>query len=244
MNNYLVFIPAYNEASTIGQIIGQIHQLREDPDILVIDDGSGDSTRDILEKTSGIYTLYHQANLGYGQTLIDGFNFAGEKGYEYVITIDSDKQHQPSEIPLFIEQSKQLGVDILSGSRYLHPSGEGLMKAPADRVKVNRRITARINQITGYRLTDAFCGFKLYRVKALNRLNLNEQGYGMPLQFWIQAWKKGLTLRELPVQMIYFDHDPTVRASHSNLCQRYKYYLDVIEKEKMTYETTDISRSS
>ena len=246
MNNpTLIFIPVYNEGKNIHQLIRQIKNLPYELDILVIDDGSNDNTKAILRDMPSMHTIFHSSNKGYGQTLIDGFNYATEKGYDNVITIDSDKQHQPEEIPLFIDAAESTDADIISGSRYLKPGREIFMKAPADRVKVNRRITQKINSLSGYQLTDTFCGFKLYRVDALKKLQLTEPGYGMPLQLWIQAWKKGLTVREVPVQLIYFNHSKdAASASANNLCQRYRYYLKIIEKEKQPYETSDISRSS
>lgn len=241
----LVFIPVYNEENNIQQIIGQIRQLPYDLDVLVIDDGSTDNTKAILQKIPAIHTIFHGVNQGYGQTLIDGFDYAMKKGYENLVTIDSDKQHQPEEIPVFLEAAKGNHPDILSGSRYLQAGEATYRKAPPDRVKVNRRITKKINSITGYHLTDAFCGFKLYRVDALKKLHLTEQGYGMPLQLWMQAWRKGLSVDEIPVELIYISHAPAdTPGAFSNLFRRYRYYLQIIEKEREPYETSDISRSS
>jgi len=240
---YLVFIPVYNEKDTIGEIVDQIRQLPYDLDILVIDDGSSDGTREILNRRNDIRVILHHENLGYGQTLIDGFRRASEQGFDYVITIDSDKQHQPREIPLFIEKAEQGRWDIISGSRYLGASGEDYLEAPEDRVKVNQRITRKINQLTGYQLTDSFCGFKLYRVKALEKFQLDETDYGMPLQLWLQAWKNNLKVTEVPVKLIYFDHRVS-RASPLRSFRRYRYYLQIIEKEIQKYETTDISSTS
>ncbi len=241
----LVFIPVYNEEKNIRQIIGQIRQLPYDLDVLVIDDGSTDNTKAILRKIPAIHTIFHGVNQGYGQTLLDGFDYAIEEGYENVITIDSDKQHQPEEIPVFLEAAKGNHPDILSGSRYLQAGEATYRKAPPDRVKVNRRITKKINSITGYHLTDAFCGFKLYRVDALKKLHLTEQGYGMPLQLWMQAWRKGLSVEEIPVELIYISHAPAdTPGALTNLFRRYRYYLQIIEKEKEPYETSGISRPS
>jgi len=243
--NHLVFIPVYNEEKNIHQIIRQIQKLPYDLDVLVIDDGSQDKTKAVLQEIDGIHTIFHASNEGYGQTLIDGFNYAIDRRYENIITIDSDKQHQPKEIPLFLEAAEGSRSDIISGSRYLHPDQETYMKAPVDRVKVNRRITEKINFLTGYHLTDAFCGFKLYRVDALKKLKLTEPGYGMPLQLWIQAGKNKLSVSEVPVELIYFDHNTGVAyPSFMNLCRRYRYYLKIIDKATQAHETTYISRPS
>lgn len=239
---HLVFIPVYNEEDTIEEIVSQILQLPYNLDILVIDDGSSDGTREIAKQLRGIRVVLHSQNLGYGQTLIDGFHYASELGFDYLITIDSDKQHQPGEIPLFLEKANKGSWDIISGSRYLGASSENYLEAPEDRVKVNQRITQKINQLTGYHLTDSFCGFKMYRVEALQKLHLTETGYGMPLELWIQAWKNNLTITEVPVKLIYFDHR-LEKATPLRTFRRYRYYLQIIKNETQKYETTDISRA-
>lgn len=244
MKNILVFIPVYNEARSIRSIIHEIRNTTEDVDILIIDDGSTDETPTILKKTENIHAIRHSENQGYGKTLIDGFTYATDKGYKYVITIDSDKQHQPREINKFLKATQQHNSDIISGSRYLNITQDELKKAPADRIKINRKITSIINSITGFQLTDSFCGFKLYKVKALRQLNLTEKGYGLPLQLWFQAWKKGLTVSEIPVQLIYFDHTPRQTSSWQNMFRRYRYYLRIIQKETDSHEYNDYSSAS
>lgn len=244
MSDFLVFIPVYNEENSIRGVVNEIWHTTNNVDILIIDDGSTDNTPHIVQQTEDIYTIRHPQNEGYGKTLIDGFNYADEKGYQYVITIDSDKQHQPGEINKFIRAVDQYGSDIITGSRYLNISHEEIKKAPEDRIRINRKITEMINQMTGFQLTDSFCGFKLYRVETLRKLRLTETGYGLPLQLWIQAWKKGLSVTEIPVQLIYFDHTPEQTSSWSNMFRRYKYYLQIIQKEKEEYEYNDNSSTS
>lgn len=241
MIKYLVFIPAYNVESSIEEVIDTIRRAQWGTDILVIDDGSTDATGALLNRMEDIFVIRNEGNRGYGATLIKGFEFAFRHSYDYIITLDGDKQHQPYEITRFIGENKHRDVDILSGSRYLWASGKELTDAPAERMKVNKRITRTINQLTGYHLTDAFCGFKLYRVEALKKLHLTEPGYGMPLQLLLEAWKKGLSIREVPVKMIYFDRER--RLVHQKLFRRYRYYLEIIKNETETYETTDISRA-
>ncbi|MCF8231678.1 MAG: glycosyltransferase family 2 protein [Bacteroidales bacterium] len=241
MTKYLVFIPAYNVESSIEEVIDTIRRAQWGVDILVIDDGSTDGTGRLLNHMEGIFVLQNDKNKGYGATLIKGFEFAISHNYDYLITLDGDKQHQPYEIARFIRENKNQPVDILSGSRYLEASDNDLTQAPAERMKVNKRITSYINSITGYNLTDAFCGFKLYRVEALRKLHLSEPGYGMPLQLLLEAWKKELSIREVPVKMIYFDRER--RIVHQKLYGRYRYYLEIIKNETETYETTDISRA-
>jgi dolichol-phosphate mannosyltransferase len=243
MYKYLIFIPVYNEENSLKDIISELESYYDIADILVIDDGSNDQTQQLMHQMPDINKIYHRNNKGYGATLLEGFRYAIDHQYHYVITIDSDKQHQPSEIENFLEVNEKERFDIISGSRYLVTSESHDTKAPEDRRKVNRRITHQINQITGYQLTDAFCGFKLYRVDALKKLNITEPGYGMPLQLWIQAWKNGLTVKEIPVELIYFERDVRVGTSLKNVWRRYRYYLEIIKKELEIYENIS-SRSA
>lgn len=241
---YLIFIPVYNEAKSITNIINKVRETCPNSDILVIDDGSADETPRLLEKEKGLHLIKHPENEGYGKTLIDGFNFSIAKGYEYVITIDSDEQHQPEEIQNFTDIIEREDWDIVSGSRYMKYNRDKMDEAPEDRRKVNQRITQKINKLTGYNLTDSFCGFKLYKVSSLKKLNLKKHGYGMPLELWIQAWKQGFSITEIPVALIYLDKETEQTSSWRNVFKRYRYYLKIIKNEINSYEDISISSAS
>lgn len=234
--NYLIIIPAYNEENTLEGIISALHKYSSFADILVVDDGSEDQTPIIVKNLENILSIRHNKNTGYGSTLIEGFNYAIENGYEYAITIDGDNQHNPDEIDKFIQANEKNQYDILSGSRYYWISQNNHPDAPGDRKKVNYRITKKINELTNYNLTDAFCGFKLYRVQALRNLNLTEPGYAIPLQLWIEAYMNDLRVMEIPVEMIYLDHNKGVAMQSTWM--RYRYYLNIINKTINKYETS------
>lgn len=242
MTKYLLFIPAYNVVNTIGEVIDKIRHIHPGMNVLVINDGSADGTGYLLDLRKDITVLHNHKNHGYGATLIKGFEYAINHHYDYLITLDGDKQHQPGEIERFISENIKQEADILSGSRYLKVTLKEMNQAPVDRKRVNERITRTINNITGYHLTDAFCGFKLYKVDSLKKLHLSEPGYGMPLQLLIEARKKGLSIREVPVKLIYFDGGNTNVAQ--KLFSRYRYYLEIIKNEMETYETFNISSTS
>ena len=244
MRNYLIFIPVYNEGKSALDVISGLRKYKDVADILVIDDGSEDETPKLMNQQKDIYYLRNEQNNGYGAALIKGFNYSIEKGYQSVITIDSDKQHQPDEIEKFLREDKRSDYDIISGSRYLDTPVDKFADAPEDRRKVNGRITKKINSITGFQLTDAFCGFKLYKVDSLKGLDLTETGYSMPLQFWLQAWKNNLRVTEVPVELIYIDRNVGVETARKNVWRRYRYYLETMEKELENYENISISSAS
>ena len=194
-----------NEEPTVGAVLDAVREYYEGW-VVVVDDGSTDGTAEIAVARTDVLLVRHEENQGYGATLRSGFFAALELGAESIITMDCDGQHEPSHIVQFCEELASSGADIVSGSRYLPGSGSTGV-APKDRQEVNRRVTAIVNGVTGWKLTDSFCGLKAYRADALRRVAIDEPGYAMPLEFWARAWREGLTVREMPVERIYNEHD-------------------------------------
>lgn len=95
---------------------------------------------------------------------------------------------------------------------------------------INRQITRDLNELLNLNLTDAFCGFKAYRVKALENLDISDDGYAMPLQLWVQAAMLGLSIIEVPVPLIYLDLNRSFGGSLDNGQQRLQYYRDCIDR--------------
>ncbi|HET6498306.1 MAG TPA: glycosyltransferase family 2 protein, partial [Coriobacteriia bacterium] len=114
-----------------------------------------------------------------------------------------------------------------SGSRYLPQSAELGIAAPGQRVEVNRWVTDEINRVTGWSLTDAFCGFKAYRLRALAGIELREPGYGMPVELWAKAYLAGLRVTERAVERIYCDHHRSFGDTLDDADVRFAYYMRV-----------------
>jgi dolichol-phosphate mannosyltransferase len=220
-----VVLPVYNEAATVGCVLDAVRGVFGGP-VYVIDDGSTDGTSEVLEGQAHVTVITHEKNLGYGKSLIDGFDAALEAGAEAVVTMDCDGQHEPAHIPQFLEALS--GCDVVSGSRYLRDS-KVIGDVPPQRQEINRRITAAINRVTGWSITDAFCGFKGYRAGGLRRLRLTEPGYAMPLELWAEAYRAGLCVVELPVERIYFDGDRSFGLDLDDPDHRLGYYVRVWE---------------
>ena len=225
----LIAIPAFNEVRYIDDILTEV--LKSSENILVIDDGSNDGTSNKLNKYPNIITLSHKTNEGYGQSLIDAFDYAYANKYEWLITLDCDHQHEPSYIPHFYSEIKKNDVDIISGSRYLKKLDLNSKNLPPERICINRKITNILNQNLKLALTDAFCGFKAYRTASINQLKLSEKGYGLPLQLWILASKVGLKVSEISVPLIYHDPNRNFCGVLENPDVRFRYYIEIIEKE-------------
>lgn len=229
--NQLIIIPAYNEGETLSEILYRIRRLGSWP-VLLVDDGSQDDYSAVIAGLHDIEILRHPENYGYGRALISGFQYAAEEGYQYALTIDADGQHDPDYIPRFFQEIAAYPWDIVSGSRY-HPLSPRVNDPPADRRCINALITERINALTGYNLTDAFCGLKAYRVEALRKMPLTEPGYAFPLQLWMQAAGAGLRVKELPVSLIYRAPEKFFPGELADTQKRLRYYVETIEKEIM-----------
>ena len=217
-------MPVYNEAGTVEAVLDAVRGFFAG-ELIVIDDGSTDETPRVLAARDDVSVLHLDRNCGYGCALRSGFRVASDLGVSQLITMDCDGQHEPAHIPQFLAALSH-GGDIISGSRYL-PSSSSVGVAPPQRRAINQRITAMINEATGWQLTDSFCGFKAYRMAALDRIALLEPGYAMPLELWAKAHQLGLEVREIPVERIYCDHDRTFGAELDDPDARYAYYVEV-----------------
>jgi len=240
LQRILTALPVYNEARYVASVVAEVR--RYSPDVLVVDDGSRDGTGDLLAAIEGIHRVTHPQNLGYGAALRSAFDFAQRQCYDILVTIDCDGQHEPQRIPRFVSActgsnnsggdisgSDDFGSDIISGSRYLKQY-PGDSAPPAERRRINEELTAELNRALGLNLTDAFCGFKAYRVAALGRLKLTENGYAMPLELWVQAARAGLRIRELPVPLIYLDATRSFGGSLDDAQARLDYYRRVLAR--------------
>lgn len=223
-----VVMPVYNEGATVSGVLDAVRGYF-DGWLVVVDDGSVDATVDLVAARPDVLLCRHEGNRGYGASLRTGFEAALGLGAETVITMDCDGQHEPRHLTEFCERLRDCGTDIVSGSRYLPGSAAG-DTPPPDRRSVNERVTGIINGATGWDLTDAFCGFKAYTAQALRRVRIDEPGYAMPLEFWARAWRAGLSVCEMPVERIYFDHDRSFGEHLDDPELRIKYYLSVWER--------------
>jgi len=246
--DFLLAIPVFNEEQYVPRVLDRARQYISR--ILVIDDGSTDGTAGLLRGVDDIRVITHAENRGYGKTLADAFGYARRAGHDWLITMDCDEQHEPSYIPKFMAATAKSDADIISGTRYpdRHDSQPWLGKsagdfgpyvraaqpdqsAPPDRWLINARITAILNARLGLGITDAFCGFKAYRVAALRHFQITVPGYAMPMQLWVQAARAGLRVRELPVRLIYNDPTRHFGGILDDPAVRFAHYLEVLNNE-------------
>jgi dolichol-phosphate mannosyltransferase len=222
---WVTALPVYNEVRYVDRVLDEVRAYS--PRVLVVDDGSTDGTAELLEARPDIQLVRHAVNRGYGAALRTAFAQAIRGQYQILVTIDCDGQHEPQRIPEFVAACAE--ADIVSGSRYLRRFADD-SRPPAQRRQINAEITDVLNARLGLQLTDAFCGFKAYRVDALKRLTLTEDGYGMPLELWVQAVHAGLRIVERPVPLIYLDESRSFGGALDDGATRRAYYYDVLDR--------------
>jgi len=230
---WLTAIPVYNEAKHLQDVLREVR--RYSPEILVVNDGSTDGTGDLLAAEPGIRLITHEKNRGYGAALISAFDFAVQGGFDVLVTMDCDGQHEPARVPLLLESIHD--ADLVTGSRYLRDFRQNT-PVPEERLRINRQVTSEINERYGLAITDAFCGFKAYRVPALAKMRITEHGWGMPLQVWVQAARLGLRVKEVGVPRVYLDPNRAFGGVLNDAEERLAYYRRVLDSTTRDWDAT------
>ncbi len=234
----LLAIPVYNEQRYVTSVLGRVRaHIR---DVLVIDDGSTDETPSLLARAK-VDVIRHAENRGYGRAMLGAFRWACVDRYDWVVTMDCDEQHEPEAIPDFLREIERGSCDVVSGSRYLTRSALDDCP-PADRRAINATITRELNARLGLGITDAFCGFKAYRVSSVNQLDLSEDGYAFPMQFWVRAARAGLRIKEIPVRLIYADLNRSFGGPLDDAEVRLAYYREVLARELASSDEPGVPR--
>ena len=229
----LIIVPVFNELPHLRDVIHSIKDNWEG-DILAVNDCSTDDSLEVLKEIPNISVISNEENAGAGGVLLQGFKWAELNNYKSIITMDADGQHNPESISCFFKAIEKCGCccscDFVWGSRYLNEA-EHTSVNYEDRLAINVEITKRLNEITGYSLTDAFCGFRAYRVESLAKLPITETGYGMFMQMTVLAARHGLSIREIAVPLLYLDETRNFNGNFTDNVHRLEYYHSVINQE-------------
>jgi dolichol-phosphate mannosyltransferase len=202
----LVIIPTYNEIENIRRIVPQV--LEQDPriDVLVVDDGSPDGTGaaadELAQASPRVHVLHRERKQGLGTAYRTGFRWALDRDYEYVFEMDCDFSHDPKHLPQFLAAVQ--GADLVLGSRYLR-GRVTVVNWPMPRLLLSygANIYARI--VTGLRLFDATGGFKCFRRRVLEAIDLKavgSNGYAFQIEMSFRAARKGFRIVEIPIVFV------------------------------------------
>ena len=194
ISNVWAVIPAYNEEKNIVDIIKKTKKHVDN--VIVVDDGSKDKTKEAAEKT-GAVVLRHIVNLGKGATLKTGCDFAAKKGANYIIVLDADAQHNPSDIPRFIEKLKR--YDIVFSYRKIS------RKMPLVLRFGNWFISNIASILYGVSLNDTQCGYRAFSKEAYIKIKWDAADYSMESEMISRTGKQKLKYVQIPIQTIYSD---------------------------------------
>ncbi|MBS3096387.1 glycosyltransferase family 2 protein [Candidatus Woesearchaeota archaeon] len=193
-NKIFAVIPAYNEENNIVSIIKKTK--RYVGNIIVVDDGSNDKTKEVAENANAV-VLRHIINLGKGATLKTGCDFAIRKGAKYMIVLDADAQHNPDDIPRFINKLKK--YDIVFSYRSVSSKMPPVLRFG------NWFISGIVRALYGINLNDTQCGFRAFSKEAYRKIGWNSSDYSMESEMISNVGKQKLKYVQIPIQTVYSD---------------------------------------
>ena len=201
----LVIIPTYNELENLPRIIPAVLSQDENINILIVDDGSPDGTADFvreeIKKNDRINLLEREKKMGLGTAYIAGFKYALKNNYDFIFEMDADFSHDPDEIKNFLITIKE--NDLVLGSRYIN--GVRVLNWPMRRLLLSFFASVYTKTITGMPIKDATGGFKCFRRKVLEAIDLDKvrsNGYSFQIEMTFLAYAKGFKIKEIPIVFV------------------------------------------
>lgn len=205
MPKALVIIPTYNEAQNVEKIITEVLQQADIVEVLIVDDNSPDGTADLVKKmmenNPRVHLIQREKKMGLGTAYVAGFKYAIQHQFDFVFEMDADFSHNPKEIPVML--SNMDGCDLLIGSRYV--KGVNVVNWPMKRLMLSYSANIYTRLITGMPVHDATAGFKCYKRKVLESIDLDairSNGYAFQIETNFLAWKKGFVIKEMPIVFV------------------------------------------
>ena len=202
----LVIVPTYNERENITRLIGAILEQDSCLEVLVVDDGSPDGTGDIvtsiMQHEPRIHILRRPRKMGLGTAYIAGFRWALEQGYDLVFEMDADFSHDPAHLPQFLRAVEE--ADLVLGSRYRNGKVT-VVNWPIKRLLLSYFANVYARVVTGLPVWDATGGFKCFRRKVLEAIDLSHvrsNGYAFQIEMSFRAWRKHFRIVEIPIVFV------------------------------------------
>ena len=201
-NKYCVIIPAYREAQRIGEVVTQV--LKHISTVVVIDDGSPDSTAEEAQK-AGAIVLRHDVNKGKAAALNTGFDYACKNGFHAVITLDGDGQHDPADIARFVDAYNQTGFPVQIGNRMADPRG-----MPLIRRLTNRFTSWLLSREMKQRVPDTQNGYRLYKCDILPLVWTESSRFAAESEILLKIADQGFRMGAVPIKTVYRDEKSKV----------------------------------
>ena len=194
-----VIIPAYREEGRIGAVVRSSREHAPGTDVIVVDDGSPDGTASEAE-AAGAVVVRHPANRGKGVALATGFAHARAHGYEALVTLDADGQHDPAEIPKFIETYRRTGFPVLVGNRMWDTA-----HMPRVRRWTNRLMSWLLSREMGQYVPDTQCGYRLFRSDVIPFVEAKSERFAAESEILLHVAARGMQIGAVRISTIYRD---------------------------------------
>ena len=198
----LIIIPTYNELENLPKLLPEVLSKDENINVLIVDDNSPDGTAGFVENqmknNNRIHLIKRSSKQGLGTAYIAGFKYALLNNFQIIFEMDADFSHDPKEIPRFLDEIKN--SDVVLGSRYIN--GVNVINWPLRRLLLSSFANLYTRLITGLPVHDATGGFKCFRSKVLEAIDLDRvksNGYAFQIEMTFKAWKKGFKVKEIPI---------------------------------------------
>lgn len=232
--------------------------MKENFQILVIDDSSPDGTAQIVRELQAKYPLQlfleeRKGKLGLGTAYIYGFKWAVEKGFQYIFEMDADFSHNPKDLSRLYHACKIDGADVAIGSRYI--KGGGTVNWPKDRILLSKGGSLYTRLITWMPVKDTTAGFVCYRKEVLESINLDQikfLGYAFQIEMKFASWKLGFKIKEVPI--IFKDRKFGASKMHKGIVKEgilgvlklrwYSLFKDYRNRVKKSGSTSEYSSKS
>jgi len=205
----LALIPAFNEQNSIANVVRGVSQ--HIPDVLVVDDGSTDMTA-VEAESAGARVVRLEENSGKGVALNMGFAVAEELGSSHVLTLDADGQHDPAEIPQFLEKMEETGAAMVIGCRM-----EDVSSMPKIRRMTNRISSWLVSRLSGQLIHDSQSGYRLMSMELPRQVEVRSRRYDAESEILIAAARKGFLIAEVTIRTIYGGERSKIRAVSDSL---------------------------
>lgn len=198
----LVIIPTYNEIDNVEKIIKAALEQHYSIEVLIVDDNSPDGTSlvvdELMKKDERIHLLKREKKSGLGTAYVAGFKYAIKNKYDYIIEMDADFSHSPSDLPRLIDEIKD--KDLVIGSRYV--DGINVVNWPMRRLILSYFASWYVKIITGMNINDPTGGFKCFKRSTLESIDLDNimsDGYSFQIEMNLRVYKKNLRVKEIPI---------------------------------------------
>jgi glycosyltransferase involved in cell wall biosynthesis len=218
---FCVIIPAYREEGRIGKVIEGVSKHAEH--VVVVDDGSPDNTAAEAEK-AGALVLRHGVNRGKGIALNTGFDYARKNGFEFVITLDADGQHDPDDIPAFVDAYRRTGTPVLIGNRM-----DRADNMPWVRWLTNKYMSWLLSRQMGQHVPDTQVGYRLFRCDVIPTVPEESGRFAAESEILMLLAEKGVRIGAVPVKVIYRDEKSKIHPIKDTL----RFYSMLRRHKKM-----------